>query len=265
MTLGFVALAVVPDPYAILLRSPSSGKELLTLNQLLFGSLGLFACLTVTAISYQLLARPQMPGEPPRCRRDDLFLVCWLLLELAGYFALSPFPAARRVMGLIVVSTLLAGRLAARSYAASPRRTWVRLASVLGVVFGLAFYGVDWRDGCAERDAAQQAVRWIRQRQPDAPIYYSGIWGFAYQGERAGMKWLPQSGDPALASGTWVVNDPRGHGEINHQLRERGQRLSEVCVETACHLHTVSTFYAGRTVLTHTDEPIARLDIYRLR
>ena len=34
-----------------------------------------------------------------------------LALELAGYFALTPFGAVRRVLGLTVVLTLVVGRL----------------------------------------------------------------------------------------------------------------------------------------------------------
>ena len=37
-------------------------------------------------------------------RRVEWFLVLWLAVEGAGYFVLSPFPAARRVLGLIVVA-----------------------------------------------------------------------------------------------------------------------------------------------------------------
>ena len=36
-----------------------------------------------------------------------LFLLSWLLLEVVGYVALTPFPAVRRIMGVVVVTTLL--------------------------------------------------------------------------------------------------------------------------------------------------------------
>ena len=41
-------------------------------------------------------------------RRIDYFLVLWFGLELAGYFALTPFCAVRRVMGVVVVIILIA-------------------------------------------------------------------------------------------------------------------------------------------------------------
>ncbi len=52
-------------------------------------------------------------------RRQTLFLISWLALEVAAYPALTPFPAARRVLGVGVVVTLLLAR--ARSRCCAPR------------------------------------------------------------------------------------------------------------------------------------------------
>ena len=48
-----------------------------------------------------------------------LFLLLWLGLEALAYFPLTPFPATRRVLGPLVVLTLLVGRLAARTAGAA--------------------------------------------------------------------------------------------------------------------------------------------------
>src|SRR5262249_40706960 len=44
--------------------------------------------------------------------RAELFLIGWAGLEVAGHSFLTPFPAARRTLGVIVVLALLAGRMA---------------------------------------------------------------------------------------------------------------------------------------------------------
>src|SRR5262249_21689444 len=70
----------------------------------IFGMLGLLVC----GVGYWLAL------ECWKSDADGRFLVLWLGLELAGYFALSPFPAVRRVLGLVLVLTLMAGRVLSR-------------------------------------------------------------------------------------------------------------------------------------------------------
>src|SRR5262249_28406519 len=66
----------------------------------IFGSLGLLVCGVGGWLAWECW----------KSETDGRFLVVWLALELAGYFALSPFPAVRRGLGLVVVLTLIAGR-----------------------------------------------------------------------------------------------------------------------------------------------------------
>ena len=42
------------------------------------------------------------------------FLVGWLLIEIAGYFLLTPFPAARRLIGVTIATGILTARFASR-------------------------------------------------------------------------------------------------------------------------------------------------------
>src|SRR5262249_41777463 len=74
-------------------------------------------------------------------RRLDWFLVMWLGLDTVGYFALTPFIAARRVLGLMVVMTLILGRLASFTCRQSGRRALIWSVVAANAVLGLAFYG----------------------------------------------------------------------------------------------------------------------------
>jgi hypothetical protein len=56
-----------------------------------------------------------MHGPAPSHRRVTMFLVMWLVMEILGYFMMTPFPAVRRVLGITVVASLLTGRLIAFS------------------------------------------------------------------------------------------------------------------------------------------------------
>jgi hypothetical protein len=116
---GYVALAFVPEADAVLLRDPGSGRPWLILNHVVFVPPGLALGAVLLVIGWKA-ARQAASGSE---RRDDLFLVMWLVLEVGGYVVLSPFPAVRRVLGILAAATLLVGRMCRNpSPAPSPLR-----------------------------------------------------------------------------------------------------------------------------------------------
>src|SRR5262249_30720678 len=119
-----------------------------------------------------------------RALRGDLFLMLWLLLELVGFFALTPFGAVRRVMGIVVVGTLLAGRLAARTNRA-PSQRWLIYGLVgYSAVLGAGFQVVDLYEGWTEKLAVDEVV--ARLDGETGTRWFVGHWGFQYYAERAG-------------------------------------------------------------------------------
>src|SRR5262249_52040566 len=125
-------------------------------------------------------------GEKPGLPRPALFLVLWLLLEVGSYFILTPFPAARRLLGLLVVATLLVGRRVAHTCATGPGRRLVWGVTAGGVALGLLFHGIDVRDAWVQRLAAEEAAARVR-RQVHGTIWYVGHWGFQFYAEWAGL------------------------------------------------------------------------------
>ncbi len=115
------------------------------------------------------------------------FLLLWLGMETVGYFALTPFPAARRVLGIVVVGTLLAGRLAAQTCVTPERRRLMYIPVLVSMLLGFGFYAVDLRDSRAQVKTAEHAARWIHRHDPNATIRFAGAQGFQYYAERAGM------------------------------------------------------------------------------
>ncbi len=130
-----------------------------------------------------------------RWNADTLFLVGWVLLEAAGYYILTPFPASRRVIGLVVVGGLLvAGALSRVERIRRDRRPAGWLLGV-GIAAGFAVAALDTFDAfpekwCAEEAAirASQATIRTADRPLGATVWYLGHWGFQYYCERAGMK-----------------------------------------------------------------------------
>jgi hypothetical protein len=288
MAIGYLVLACFDGVFILSGNPPLPGDwhepEEMPLEYVIFGALGLVS-LGVTLVGiWCLCVRKRDAGvdnpfsHSPIAfvlspfRRMDLFLVLWLLGEMAGYFLLTPFPAVRRVMGVMVVGTLLAGRLAARTCAAWPRRNVIHGVAAASVALGVLFYSVDLLDAFAEKNAAEGAAEFIRERQPEARIWYVGHWGFQYYAERAGM--IPVVPDQSiLGEGDWLVKPgwlirwPRC-GHLNQQLirvsRFHTEKVIDLTVDDRLPLRTVQNFYGGRAPLEHHEGPRVEVTIYRI-
>src|SRR5262249_2497229 len=81
----------------------------------LFQTWGTVLAILMALVILRLLLRLRPRSVGFRLRRPAARLLVWLALDLAGSAVLTPFPAARRVMGTIVVATLLTAHLAART------------------------------------------------------------------------------------------------------------------------------------------------------
>jgi len=196
--------------------------------------------------------------------RIDIFLVLWLLGEVLGHFLLTPFPAVRRLMGVMVVGTLLAGRLAARTSGEPARRRMVDFVALGGILLGFCFYAVDMFDAFASRSAAEDAAQLIRQHDPNARIWYVGHWGFQYYAENAGMQPVKPN-ITALDAGDWLV---KPEWRLNQQMIDfPSSHLKQVDVVTIADgppLRTIQCFYGGYSPLEHHEGHRAQVTVYRV-
>ncbi|MCI0455761.1 MAG: glycosyltransferase family 39 protein [Gemmataceae bacterium] len=268
VVLSYAAVAGVPEPYANAAWSLGTGWKLFTLNQALFGILGLMLS-GVLAGTIGRLCRLRRSdwgrGQARRRYRVEWFLVCWLGLELVGYVVLTPFPAVRRVMGLVVVGTLLIGRLASRTWRGPTRRRLVWGIALGGMALGLGVYGIDVRDAFAQKEAAEAAAQCIREQEPGATIWYVGHWGFQFYAERARMKPVVPNRS-RLGVGDWlVVPDQRINQQEIHLEKGKVCLWGEPLVVTdRVPLRTVSCFYGGAAPLEHQEGPRLSVQLYRV-
>jgi hypothetical protein len=186
----------------------------------------------------------------------------WLILELVAYFGLSPFPAVRRVMGLVLVLTLLGGRLASGTCQVPDRRRVLRCIAGAGVVLGLLFYAIDFADARALQEGALRAARAIREKTPDARIWYVGHWGFQFYAERAGMMPMVPSAtgaphaDLGIRVGDWLVSpDPRVHAQKVLIDPKRLELNGAITVDSPFEVGTVEPYYIGTTPLRSPGKP----------
>lgn len=139
--------------------------------------------------------------------RLDWFLVLWIALEVVGTFTLAPVPGTRRVIGLVIALTALFGRLASRTCLRPAQVATVCGVAIFGVLLGLGFHVVDWCEARVQQQGPETAAAFIRQRTPDAKIWYTGFWGFKFHAERAGMRSV-RPGWPGyieIAAGDYLV------------------------------------------------------------
>ncbi len=256
---GYALIAVAPE-----LRLPT-GKS--SLNNLVFGVLGLGVCGVLAAVAWRVwrLSKGRAwarngPGQSGTGR----FLVLWLGLELAGYLALSPYPAVRRVMGVVVSATALVGHLASRTASPWMRRHLVPWVVAGGMLLGLVYAGVDLLEAKADKEIVDRAARYIRERDPRASIWYVGLWGVQFYADRAGMKpTIP--GVSRLRRGDWLVVP--GDRVLQQRIEidaDRARLMDSISVEDVVPVSTKFRYYGGRTPMEHLSGPRASVRIYLL-
>src|SRR5262249_31128223 len=124
------------------------------LDYLIFGLSGIAGLGIFSALAARVC---RLPGiDLPlsirwRAQRVEWFLVLWLALELIGYFFLTPFPAVRRLLGVVLVAALLAGHLASRTCRAPQRAVLIPFIVAYGIVLGFGFWAVDLLEAQTEK------------------------------------------------------------------------------------------------------------------
>jgi hypothetical protein len=262
----FAVVAVAPEALYRFRDEPDPFRPALTLGTILFGTLGVLTAGIVGAAALALVrARP--PEEPAFATREGVFVALWLAVEVACYFLMSPYPAARRLSAVVVVSSLVVGRLAARS-ARGAWREWGPRLVALQVAVAALFWAVDLREAVAQRTAVRRAAEWIHEHDPGATgtTWFAGHWGFQYYAGRAGMMPVVSRRFAArslLRAGDWLVMpDARIHQQEVALDAGAVTPLHEVHVSDAIPLRTLPGFYIGSVPLDHLAGPRVAVTIY---
>ena len=214
-----------------------------------------------------------------RLYRDRWFLLLWLGVEVAGFFTLTPFPAVRRILGVVVVATLIAGRLASRTCRSRARVRVVYGLAAFSAVLGLSFAALDWWEGWAEKMLAERAAAEARARG-GGTVWFVGHWGFQYYAERCGMRpvvpayvpyrgemlYVPLPGPSRLEEGDWLVMPEwrltQQRVEVDPQ---RMEEVLRVTVADPVPLRTVMCYYSGTTAVEHRPrKPRLEAILYRV-
>jgi hypothetical protein len=255
--LGFLLLVFLPEPWQALVPGDAGREEpRLTFGAVLFGVSGAGVAIVTALVARRLGLQAQRGGG-----RAVWFLVGWLLLEVAGSLALSPFPAARRVLGVVVAGSLLVGRLASRTCRSGTRRRFPVAVAAMSAALGLAFAGVDLREALIQKKGLERAVRWVRRQEPGAMIYYAGGGGFQFYAERAGLRRAMPG--PGPRAGDWLVSDGIFKEPVS-ALAGGARPRAELRLHDSLCVRTLPGYYCEGAPLAHREGPRLVVSVYRL-
>ncbi len=218
-----------------------------------------------TLAALRLRTLPRLGLTP--AQRGVLFLLGWLVIELAGYFVFSPFPAARRLISLLIALTLFVAAVLPHTV---PRRAvWLACATQIGL--GLFYTAVD----IADATRLKGAVSWA-QEQLDASAldpqttWFSGEFGVDFYGIQAGFR---HTCDNTLNPGDAFVEFDlydRGRNSyalsqllLNGDIQQQSARLITPTLPWSTSSPT--GYYLGTRPMDARSGPLGRVTIYEIR
>ncbi len=253
--IGLVVLALVPSQTGLV--SNAEGKALLTVSNLVYGALALLVWPPLIATVWRT-ARRRSEGD----RASGWFLLLWLVLELVGYYALTPFPAARRLIGPLLVMTLLAGRLA--HIEGLPKMAAWR-AALVGAVLAFVIQTADLCDAFAARTAARQLNR-TGPAPADGGTFWHLSWiGVSHYADREGLRPLRLNLElPRVGDRIAVLDTPALLEVMRTQTLFRFELMQTVETGDRFPLRAAPGYYDGRTPLEHNPGVRIRVFVYRV-
>jgi 4-amino-4-deoxy-L-arabinose transferase-like glycosyltransferase len=276
---GYFLITIVPEQYAGFRWHVGRFSGRVSVNGTVFVMFGTAVGLTTLAGAWRLCRLSRGPGRRRaswRRYRLEFFLLLWLVLEIVGYFVLTPFPAARRTLGVAVAGVLIGGRLASRTCRSGARRNVLRAIALGGIGLGACFYAIDFRDAWAQKLAVDKAAQLVQRDIGDQQsavrhdrgggnnrVWYVGHWGFQYYAERAGMQAVVP-GETMLHEGDWLIIPSRFIDQQDITMNEELLRLIDtLIIEDWLPVRTVPCFYGGHAPLERYDG--ARLKVRVVR
>ena len=263
---GFVLVAILPHRWLVIHQYLS----VTTVFWQLAGALWLFASLCCACA----LVFRMRKGLSVRRNADTAFLVGWLLIEIGAALAITPFPAARRVIGVALVMGLIVARAVSRIGRCDPNRRPPRWVVALGIAAGVSVAAIDTLDAFPEKWCAEQAANATRDRPANSTVWYVGHWGFQYYCEAAGMQPLIAKQTTAKA-GDFVVlpvypdevgfHRPYAGFDVVHPPWWMAEEVAEFSWDDWLSAKTVPNFYGGLEPVVGRDHPRLRVRVYRLK
>ena len=245
-----VAICIIPSRMIV-------GEEIFTFNsaKYFYQSLGISTCILYGIV----ILRRQIPLD--RC---IYFLLGWLLIEVVGCIAMSPFPAARRFLMIAIVIMLLSYRIYGR-----PLPLW---HTILVLALSLILHTVDCWDALAAKTMAHHAREHI-PAHVSGRIWFQGTWGWRYYCEAEGMQPIVP-GSTHFEQDDWLVLCVPPDGKGFHRPMALpietviGSTLvvldTELVEDDLLQVSSIPALYGGVVPMESRHNPRFRVQIYRV-
>jgi hypothetical protein len=271
--MGFLLILLLPLRFTVLApANPPFGPDTRPVTGFwqtygTFLLIGSAACAGL--LLFQLRPRPRYRGNA-----DTGFLATWLLIEIVGYFVLTPFGAARRVIGITLVGGLLAARALSRTQRLPGHNLGQGWIAAFGISVGVAVFAVDVLDSYPEKVCAEIAASIAETRPSESRVWFVGHWGFQFYCERQGMQQVMPGGTVMRPGDVFVFPtypDPHGFyrphmGTVLFSPPESAMDIiTEVVWDDAIAAQTVPNFYCGIDPIIGRDHPRLRVVVYRVK
>ncbi len=270
--LGVSLVATLPYHDSVLIRNARTGREKLTVHATAWRTAGTFTLVVATGCACVLLVR-RKPRLSLRWNWDSLFVVGWVVLEVLGYYVLTPFPAGRRVLGVGIALTMLAARTMSRVVRARPDRRPPSWMLPLCIGIGLGFATLDTFEASVEKSLALQAARAVKERDAGSTVWFAGHWGFQHYCERAGMNPAIE-GITIVEPGDYLVwplaPDAKGfyRPDTVHLPAAPPADVADLLVlfewDDWLSAQSIPNFYGGTEPITGRDHPRLVVGVYRV-
>lgn len=234
---------------------PRHEGTLWTPTAVVFGVLGV-------TVAISILASIRDHSRELRSGPNSRFLAGWLAIELIGYFALTPWPAVRRVLGIAIVSTLV---VAGTSQATRFDRRKVWFAVVCSIALALLYQAIEIENGTIERDAVSTIDARIRQVDSQPRVWFTGHRGWQFFAERAGWQALDFRQSQLLRPGDWLVVPDSEFTGHRIQLPENSEEIETIEFQSRWRLGTIPWFYGTNAAIRRRDGPVLTAAIDRIR
>jgi hypothetical protein len=262
--LGFALLALLPRHWTQI--TPEIGLSNI------YWQIGGWVWISACTGCILLLAFRVRKGLGVRLNSVTWFLLGWFAIEVIAAVALTPFPAARRVLGVSLVLGLVAARASSRVQRIRCHGGPPAWLFGVGIGAGMIFAAIDMLDAFPEKACAIRSAELTVERPAGSTVWYIGHWGFQYYCETNGMKpFIP--GQTIASLGDYVVL-PVYPDETGFYRPYAGFAISEPALQAALvaeivwhdwlSAQTIPNFYGGGEPISGRDAARLRVRIYRL-
>jgi hypothetical protein len=221
--------------YVIPRFTPSSLPTLLTMS----GLLGI----ALWALSIAMMIRLwRETASGTSHRRDLLFLMGWLAIEVAIYFAMSPFPAARRLGEIIAVLFLLCA-FAARERAQLEVKPYLRAGVAVSAVSGLVMLAIAAVNASNVQQTVRAAATLMRAHSPAGGLWQVFNPDFDYYARSEGFSRLLFN-ETVLQPGDMLAVEPLSLGKrFALESTSKLERVAVVRAGTNLRVRVSTDFY----------------------